>query len=76
MKEIGARRSKVSGGNASSLEGGNGSGGVDSTRGRQVKELAFGRLVKANMEHERAKELKWFVCTGRLPFTEEEKQGV
>jgi hypothetical protein len=75
MKEIKARRNKA-GGNS----GGDGTpeveGNADGARGRQVKDLVFGQLVKANMEYERSKELKWFVCTGRLPFTEAEKLGI
>lgn len=76
VKEVKARRkSTVFGGTAEISSGDGEPAGEASKRGRQVKELMFGQLVKANMEYERSKELKWFVCTGRIPFTEEERSG-
>lgn len=73
MKEVKARRKSVAVAETMDASNADGESGETNKRGRQVKELIFEQLVKANMEYERSKELKWFVCTGRPMFTEEEK---
>eukprot|EP01112_Ceratiomyxa_fruticulosa_P013516 TRINITY_DN3803_c0_g2_i5.p1 TRINITY_DN3803_c0_g2~~TRINITY_DN3803_c0_g2_i5.p1 ORF type:complete len:943 (-),score=239.44 TRINITY_DN3803_c0_g2_i5:77-2905(-) len=41
---------------------------------RQIKELQFEHEVRQNIEFEKSKELKWFVCLGEPPMNAKEKE--